>query len=89
MKNGKKWVNDKRKNNGELLKVSVKNNYLKFLKSVIQYDNDKKDIDFRKILSKIEKFKDPNEIKKEKQIWTPQEFNQFISVVNSSSECSL
>jgi integrase len=79
----KEWVNARRTNANKPLKASAKNEYLKFLKSVIHYGNDIKDIDFKKILGKMVKFKDPNAIRQEKQIWTPQEFNQFIAVVNS------
>lgn len=74
-----KWKNEI---NCKDYKVGYKNDIYKFLKSVMNYGVKYHDIDFTKTLNKMNKFKDPNAQKEEKQIWTIEEFNKFIEVVD-------
>lgn len=70
--------------NAKDYKVSYKNDIYKFLRAIMNFGVKYHDIDFAKTLVKMNKFKDPNATKEEKQIWTPEEFKRFINVVDNN-----
>lgn len=74
-----KW---KEEINAKDYKVSYKNDIYKFLRAVMNYGVKYHDIDFAKTLAKMDKFKDPNAKREERQIWTIEEFKRFIDVVD-------
>lgn len=58
---------------------SSRNDIQKFLKIVLNWGMKMYDINVMKFYKKIEFFKDPNEIKKEKDVYTFDEFQKYIS----------
>ena len=61
------------------ISTSYKNEIQKFIKIVLNWGTRQYGYDFRKFYSKITKFVNPNEIKKEMDYFTLEEFKQFIS----------
>lgn len=56
-------------------------NYIyKFLKTIMNFGTKWYGLNFNNIYPKMTNFTDPNEIKKEMEFWTYEEFNKFISV---------
>lgn len=56
-------------------------NYIyKFLKTIMNFGTKWYGLNFNQIYPKMTNFTDPNEIKKEMEFWTYEEFNKFISV---------
>jgi len=66
--------------NGEKLATRTKNDYMKYLKSVLNYGIMWYDFNFSSMYNKMVNFTDPNEMPKEMQFYTKDEFKQFISV---------
>lgn len=58
---------------------SYKNEIQKFIKIVLNWGSRQYGYDFRRFYSKITKFTNPNEIKKEMDFYTLEEFKQFIA----------
>lgn len=61
---------------------SYKNNMYKFFRSVLHYAEKYHDYNFNSILNKMSGFENPNELKKEMQFYTYEEFKKFISKVD-------
>ncbi len=61
------------------LKSSSRNDVQKFLKAILNWGMRRYDINLMSFYNKIEFFSDPNEIEVEKDFYTPEEFNIFIS----------
>lgn len=66
--------------NSEKLATRTKNDYMKYLKSVLNYGIMWYDFNFSSMYNKMVNFTDPNEMPKEMQFYTKDEFKQFISV---------
>lgn len=64
------------------IKTSTKNDIQKFIKIVLNWGTKMYGFDFRLFYNKITKFVNPNEIKKEMDFYTLDEFKQFISNEN-------
>lgn len=62
------------------IKDSTKNDIQKFIKIVLNWGTKMYGFDFRLFYNKITRFSNPNEIKKEMDFYTFEEFKQFISV---------
>lgn len=60
------------------LTTSYKNNIYKFLRALLNYAENMYDINLTSVLKKMKGFSNPNEIKKEMQFWTYEEFSSFI-----------
>ena len=75
----KKWraIMSKKK-----LAIKTKNGYHKFLKTLLNYGTRWHDFNFTSIYNKMEKFTDPNGVKKEMEFYTYEEFQQFLSVIS-------
>ena len=61
------------------LKSSSRNDVQKFLKAILNWGMRRYDINLMSFYNKIEFFSDPNEVEVEKDFYTPEEFNIFIS----------
>jgi len=61
------------------IRCSTKNDIQKFLKIVLNWGMKMYDINIMKFYKKIEFFKDPNEMKQEKDVYTFEEFQKYIS----------
>ncbi|MDD4831518.1 MAG: site-specific integrase [Bacilli bacterium] len=56
-------------------------NYIyKFLKSIMNFGTKWYNLNFNQVYNKMTNFTDPNEIKKEMEFWTYEEFSKFIEV---------
>ena len=62
------------------LATSYKNDLYKFLKSILNFGTKWYDFNFTPIYNKMTNFSNPNELKKEMQFFTIEEFNKFISI---------
>ena len=60
------------------LTVSYKNNIYKFLRALLNYAESMYDINLTSVLKKMKGFSNPNEIKKEMNFFTYEEFSSFI-----------
>ena len=58
----------------------TRNYIFKFLKTIMNYGTKWYGLNFNQIYPKMTNFTNPNEIKKEMEFWTYEEFNQFISI---------
>lgn len=58
----------------------TRNYIFKFLKTIMNYGTKWYGLNFNQIYPKMTNFTNPNEIKKEMDFWTYEEFNQFISI---------
>ena len=65
---------------------STRNDVQKFLKIVLNWGMKMYDINLMKFYKKIEFFKDPNEIRKEKDVYTFEEFQQYIKGTTNINE---
>ncbi len=72
-----KWRQEVNKSN---LATRTKNDYMKYLKSVLNYGSMWYDFNFSSLYNKMVNFTDPNEMPKEMLFYTPEEFIKFISV---------
>ena len=72
-----KW---KQEMNSRNLATSTKNDLMKYLKSTLNYGTKWYDFNFTSMYNKIVNFTNPNEIPKEMQFYTYEEFKKFISV---------
>lgn len=72
-----KWRQDLVKQN---LALRTKNGYYKFFKKLLNYGTKWHDFNFTSIYNKMEKFTDPNALPKEMELYTFEEFKQFIEV---------
>lgn len=64
------------------LALKTKNGYYKFFKAVLNYGTKWHDFNFTKVYNRMEKFVDPNNLPKEMDYYTYEDFKQFISVVD-------
>lgn len=62
------------------LATRTKNDLYKYLKCVLNYGIKWHDLNFNSMYKKMTNFDNPNEIPKEMEFWTYEEFNKFISV---------
>lgn len=74
----KKWRANMSK---KKLAIKTKNGYHKFFKCLLNYGTRWHDFNFASIYNKMEKFTDPNGVKKEMEFYTFEEFKQFLSVI--------
>ena len=65
------------------LSIGYKNDIQKFLKAILNYGMEWQGFNFNNVYKKMEKFKDPNEIPKEMEFYTYEEFKKFISYEKS------
>ncbi len=72
-----KW---KRDMNNTDLATRTKNDLYKYLKSVLNYGIKWHDLTFNDMYKKMTKFDNPNELPKEMEFWTYEEFKKFINV---------
>ncbi len=72
----------KQEMNSKNLEVGTKNDLLKYLKCVLNFGTKWYDFNFSSLYNKIKNFSDPNALPKEMNIYTYDEFKQFISVEN-------
>lgn len=72
-----KW---KREINDKELATRTKNDLFKYLKSVLYYGTKWHDFNFASMYNKMTNFNDPNELPKEMEFYTYEEFKKFISV---------
>ncbi len=70
----KKYINSKD------FSTTHKNNLYKCLRSILRYSEKYLDIKVNKLLNKMTNFNNPNELKKEMNFFTYEEFKSFISV---------
>lgn len=77
IKHIEKW---KKEMNEKNLATRTKNDLMKYLKSVLNYGTKWFDFNFSSMYLKMENFKNPNEIPKEMEFYTYEEFKKFISV---------
>lgn len=63
----------------ELKCTSTKNDIFKFLKAILNYGSKQLNFDFSNVYKKMTNFTDPNEIPKEMDFYTYDEFKHFIS----------
>ena len=61
------------------IKCSTRNDVQKFLKIILNWGMKMYDINLMKFYKKIEFFKDPNEMKVEKDVYTFEEFQKYIT----------
>ena len=61
------------------IKCSTRNDVQKFLKIILNWGMKMYDINLMKFYKKIEFFKDPNEMKEEKDVYTFEEFQKYIT----------
>ena len=64
------------------LALKTKNGYYKYFKAVLNYGTKWHDFNFTKVYNRMEKFVDPNNLPKEMDYYTYEEFKQFISVID-------
>lgn len=64
------------------LALKTKNRYYKYFKAVLNYGTKWHDFNFTKVYNRMEKFVDPNNLPKEMDYYTYEEFKQFISQVD-------
>lgn len=76
----KKRMNKKISPAGTPLATRTKNDSFKYLKSVLNYGTKKYDFNFFSMYNKMTNFKNANEVPKEMEFYTFEEFQQFISV---------
>ncbi|MDD2505456.1 MAG: site-specific integrase [Bacilli bacterium] len=62
------------------LATRTKNDLFKYLKSVLNFGSKWYDFNFNSMYNKMTNFNNPNEMPKEMEFWTYEEFNKFISV---------
>ncbi len=74
-----KWRSQMNKTN---LCDKYKTDIQKFIKQVLNFAEKQWDFNLRKFYNKLEPFKTPGAIKKEMDFYEPQEFFQYISVIN-------
>lgn len=74
-----KWGSQMNKTN---LCDKYKTDIQKFIKQVLNFAEKQWDFNLRKFYNKLEPFKTPGAIKKEMDFYEPQEFFQYISVIN-------
>lgn len=72
-----KWKKDLNKN--PELSTSTKNDILKFWKSILNYGRDWFGFEFNHVYRKMTNFNNPNEMRKEMDFYTYDEFKQFIA----------
>ena len=72
-----KWKDEMNKTN---LATRTKNDLFKYLKSALNYGTKWHDFNFISMYNKMTNFDNPNEIPKEMEFYTWDEFNKFISV---------
>lgn len=60
------------------LSTNYKNSIYRFLKSALLYAEEMYNISLNEVIKKMKGFSNPNEIKKEMQFWTYEEFSSFI-----------
>ena len=63
----------------ELKCTSTKNDIFKFLKAILNYGSKQLNFDFSNVYNKMTNFTDPNEIPREMEFYTYDEFKHFIS----------
>lgn len=66
--------------NSKKLATRTKNDLMKYLKSVLNYGTKWYDFNFTSMYNKMVNFTDPNELPKEMQFYTYEEFKKFLSV---------
>lgn len=66
-----------------ILALKNKNGYYKYFKAVLNYGTKWHDFNFTKVYNKMEKFVDPNNLPKEMDYYTYEEFKQFISMIDN------
>lgn len=74
-----KW---KQEINSQKLATRTKNDYMKYLKSALNFATKWYDFNFISIYNKLTNFTNPDELPKEMQFYTFEEFQKFISVEN-------
>ena len=72
----------KKEVNGLPLATSYKNDLFKFVKAILNFGTKWYDFNFTAVYNKMTNFTNPNEVKKEMEFFTIDEFKQFISVEN-------
>lgn len=72
-----KWKKDINKKD---LATNTKNDLYKYLKSVLNYGIKWQDLTFNNMYKKMTKFDNPDELPKEMDFWTYEEFKKFINV---------
>lgn len=60
------------------LSTNYKNSIYRFLKSALSFAEEMYNINLNELIKKMKGFNNPNEIKKEMQFWTYEEFSNFI-----------
>lgn len=71
------WKKDLNNSN---LSTTTKNHYFKFIKELLNFASDYYDFNFSSVYKKMTNFTNPNEMPKEMQFFTYDEFKKFISV---------
>ena len=64
------------------LATSYKNDLFKFVKAILNFGTRWYDFNFAPMYNKMTNFTNPNELKKEMEFFTIEEFNKFISIEN-------
>ena len=77
IKHIEKW---KQEMNSKNLATRTKNDLMKYLKSALNFGTKWYDFNFVSMYNKMENFNNPNEIPKEMEFYTYEEFKRFISV---------
>ena len=77
IKDIEKW---KQEMNSKALATRTKNDLMKYLKSALNYGTKWYDFNFTSMYNKMTNFTNPNEIPKEMQFYTYEEFMKFLSV---------
>lgn len=72
------WLNDLR--NKDNLNLVSKNDKLKVFRALLNYGRRHYDFDFNRVLATPSRFKDPGAVRAEHNVYTLEEFNQFLSV---------
>ncbi len=73
----KEW---KRKINESDMETTTKNDLYKYLKSILHYGSKWYNYNFTDLYNKMSNFNNPNEMPKEMEFWTKEEFDKFIAV---------
>ena len=68
------------------IKCSTRNDVQKFLKIILNWGMKMYDINLMRFYKKIEFFKDPNEMKEEKDVYTFEEFQKYITGTTSLND---
>ena len=71
------------------IKCSSRNDIQKFLKIILNWGMKMYDINLMKFYKKIEFFKDPNEMKQEKDVYTFEEFQKYITGATNLNDKTL